>query len=250
MSMKLKSFLPFAIIALISLMVYFGCSSKKGSDPPKTYTLTINITGQGSVAKSPDNSKYNSGTLVELIADPDSAHRFENWSGDLEGTANPDTIEMTEDRVVTATFTEVPPITITGTIAHAEGGDLVSPIAFLDSSHGGRIVIFRNAGWMGDSITGEFIIQFNPGDLDSFEAIVTGFDDVNKNQAVDDNEPMGWWDVDGDTNWTDVDGRGDPDDYVTLRPGDTINGAEVLLYPRSSGSPATRKQPSGIIRLR
>jgi hypothetical protein len=249
--MKPKSFLPFAIVALICLVVYLGCSGDKGgTDPPKTYALTINITGQGSVAKSPDNSKYTSGTSVELTADPDSGYAFENWSGDLEGTANPDTIEMTEDRVVTATFAEVPPITLIGTIALAEGGDLVSPIAFLDSSHGSRIVIFRNAGWMADSATGEFIIQFDPEDIDSFEAIVTGFDDINKNQAVDTNEPIGWWDVDGDSNWTQDDGTGDPDDYVTLRPGDTITGAEVLLYPTSSGSPAARKQPSGIIRLR
>jgi hypothetical protein len=248
--MKLKSFLPFAIIALICLVIYYGCSSKKSSNPPEAYTLTVNITGHGSVAKSPDRSNYTSGTFVELTADPDSGYRFDNWSGDLEGTANPDTIEMTEDRVVTAVFGEMPPVTILGTMALAEGGDLVSPIAFLDSAHGGRIVIFRNAGWLADSATGDFIIQFDLEDLDSLEAIVTGFDDVNKNQAVDTNEPIGWWDVDGDSSWTLPDGRGDPDDYVTLTPGDTVTGALVLLYPASSGSPPARKQPSGVIRIR
>ena len=249
--MKLKSFAPFAVITLICLVVYLGCSGDKGgTDPPTTYTLTINITGQGSVAKSPDESKYTSGTLVELTADPDSGYRFENWSGNLEGAANPDTIEMTEDKVITAEFAEIPPITVIGTVARADGGDLVSPIAFLDSSHGDRIVIFRNAGWMADSATGDFIIQFDPEDLDSLEAIITGFDDVNKNQAVDTDEPIGWWDVDGDSNWTLPGGGGDPDDYVMLKPGDTIIGAEVLLYPASSGSPAARKQPSGIIQLK
>jgi hypothetical protein len=181
---------------------------------------------------------------VELTAVPDSGYKFDAWSGDLQGSANPETIEMTDDKSVTATFTEVPPVTIIGTISLAEGGDMVQPIAFLDSSHSGRIVIFRNSGWLADSATGEFVIQFDLVDLDSLEAIITGFDDVNKNSAVDTVEPIGWWDVDGDGQWDDL------DDFVWMKAGDTIRDAEVVLYSPQSGSPAARKQPSGVMRIR
>jgi len=246
MSMKPKAILPFAIIALLCLAVYVGCSGDDngGTKPPEKYTLTVTVVGEGSVIRAPDAAEFVSGSLVELTADPDSGYEFDGWSGDLEGIVNPDTIKMTEDKAVTATFAEVLPVTVTGTIALAEGGDLVSPIAFLDSSHSGRIVIFRNAGWLADPETGEFTIQFDLEELDSLDAIVTAFDDLNENLEVDSTEPIGWWDVDGDSIWD------DPDDFVTFRPGGTVSGAEVILYPASSQSPSARKQPSGVIRLR
>ncbi len=70
------------------------------------YTLTISINGNGTVAKDPNQENYTYGTLVELTAVPDSGWNFSHWSGDLSGSENPATINMTSNKTVTAHFTE------------------------------------------------------------------------------------------------------------------------------------------------
>jgi uncharacterized repeat protein (TIGR02543 family) len=72
---------------------------------PATYTLTVNVTGSGTVAKNPDNPTYASGQVVELTATPNPGYAFTGWSGDLAGTANPANITMDANKTVTATFT-------------------------------------------------------------------------------------------------------------------------------------------------
>jgi hypothetical protein len=44
---------------------------------------------------------------VELTAVPDPGWAFSEWSGDLTGSANPDTLNVSGDMTVTATFTEI-----------------------------------------------------------------------------------------------------------------------------------------------
>jgi hypothetical protein len=77
-----------------------------------TYTLTVAIVGNGSVSKNPDQPTYTHGTEVELTATADPGWTFDNWSGDLSGSTNPDTIIMDGNKLVTATFNEVnlPPV--------------------------------------------------------------------------------------------------------------------------------------------
>jgi len=75
--------------------------------PVQQYTLTVNVTGQGSVTLNPPGGVYDEGTVVTLTAVPDSGWQFDNWSGDLSGTANPTTITMNANKTVTANFSEV-----------------------------------------------------------------------------------------------------------------------------------------------
>ena len=72
------------------------------------YTLTILTSGNGSVDKSPDQATYHYGDSVELTANPDTDWLFDSWSGDLSGSANPETIVIDGDASVTATFIEMP----------------------------------------------------------------------------------------------------------------------------------------------
>jgi len=74
--------------------------------PPPTYTLTVNIFGMGSVSKSPNQATYSYGVNVTLTAVPGLGWSFSGWSGDLTGSANPATVNMTGNKAVTATFTE------------------------------------------------------------------------------------------------------------------------------------------------
>jgi len=72
--------------------------------PPVSYELTINVTGNGSV--SPAGGAYAADETVELHATPDTGWRFVRWEGDLTGSANPATIVMDSDKIITAVFTE------------------------------------------------------------------------------------------------------------------------------------------------
>jgi hypothetical protein len=81
-----------------------------------TYTLTVNIVGQGSVTAAPPDTvilppgtvifpyTFISGTVVTLTATPDMNWYFAGWSGDLSGAANPEQLTMDANKVVTATF--------------------------------------------------------------------------------------------------------------------------------------------------
>ena len=75
--------------------------------PGIQYTLTINIVGNGIVIKDPDNPTYPYGTVVTLTANADPGWTFSHWSGDLSGSNNPETINMTADKTVTAHFIQV-----------------------------------------------------------------------------------------------------------------------------------------------
>ncbi len=68
------------------------------------YTLSINIDGNGSVSKDPDQETYEYGTIVELTAIPDTGWSFSHWSGDLSGDESPGYITMNSDKTVTAHF--------------------------------------------------------------------------------------------------------------------------------------------------
>ncbi len=73
------------------------------------FTLTVNTEGQGSVIQNPEPviATYDTGAVVELIAVADLGWEFTGWSGDLTGTQNPDSVTMTSDKTVTASFSEI-----------------------------------------------------------------------------------------------------------------------------------------------
>ena len=73
------------------------------------YLLTTNVSpvSSGSIAASPrsDDGYYNAGASVQLTAIVVGGSNFLNFSGDLTGSANPQTILMSAPRNVTANFT-------------------------------------------------------------------------------------------------------------------------------------------------
>jgi uncharacterized repeat protein (TIGR02543 family) len=69
------------------------------------YTLTVNVTGNGTVSRNPDQVTYRYGDVVQLTANADPGWTFSNWSGDLSGSDNPGSLTITGDMNVTANFT-------------------------------------------------------------------------------------------------------------------------------------------------
>jgi hypothetical protein len=77
---------------------------------PDVYTLTITVDGQGTVSKYP-NGPYEYNDEVSLMATASSGWNFDHWGGDISGNEDPAYIYMTEDKEVTAYFTQmaIPP---------------------------------------------------------------------------------------------------------------------------------------------
>lgn len=71
---------------------------------PAMYDLSVSVDGSGAVAVDPPAGPYADGTVVALTASPGPGASFLGWSGDLSGSANPETVAMTADRTVTAVF--------------------------------------------------------------------------------------------------------------------------------------------------
>jgi|GEM_PF-2691768 len=75
-----------------------------GADEFLTYTISINIVGNGTVTNNPDYPRYNPGTRVVLAAHPALGWLFAGWSGDVQCQTNPIEVIMNGDKNATATF--------------------------------------------------------------------------------------------------------------------------------------------------
>ena len=132
-----------------------GCDS--GAYEAK-YTLTVNTTGMGQgtviVAKGYGSdtallpaqfTNIAPGTVITFTAVPSVTSDFAGWSGAISGTANPVTLTVNADTVVTATFTIK---TFTLTPAAAPNGS-ITPNALQTVNYGDSQVftITANAGY-------------------------------------------------------------------------------------------------------
>ncbi|NLE57307.1 MAG: hypothetical protein GX616_03025, partial [Planctomycetes bacterium] len=76
------------------------------------YTLTVGTSGNGSVALDPAGGLYYEGTTITLTPVPGPCNTFDGWTGtnadDIIDTDGVYTIEMDEDKSVTANFVPLP----------------------------------------------------------------------------------------------------------------------------------------------
>ena len=86
-----------------------------------SYTLTTSVAGSGSI--SPSGGSYPSGTVVNLIATPNSGSGFVSWNGVDSSNGNTATVTMSSDRIVTATFSSL----YYGVAASAGAGGSITP---------------------------------------------------------------------------------------------------------------------------
>jgi hypothetical protein len=68
------------------------------------YTITTNAVGGGTIIAVPSGSSQPSGSVIELTAVPNLHYSFTGWSGDLAGDNNPESVTMTTNKSITATF--------------------------------------------------------------------------------------------------------------------------------------------------
>jgi uncharacterized repeat protein (TIGR02543 family) len=101
---------------------------------PIQYTLTVNTIGSGSVTLNPAGGIYNWGTMVTLTATANSGFQFDNWSGDLSGSANPAMITINGNKSIAAVFGSTAPnnqILHQETQTGASSGSMVTTAASL-----------------------------------------------------------------------------------------------------------------------
>ncbi len=91
---------------------------------PMQFTLAINIEGNGSIIKNPDNTYYNYNQEVILTAVPETGHTFVNWTGDVTESDNTTiTVTMDESKSITAHFA---PFSATQNIVLLNGWNIFS----------------------------------------------------------------------------------------------------------------------------
>jgi endonuclease/exonuclease/phosphatase family metal-dependent hydrolase len=125
------------------------------------YTLTANVTGQGSVDLDPAGGVYLSGTSVQLTADADPGWSFDHWSGDLTGSMNPDSILMDSDKTVTAVFLQ-DQYTLTVNVTGNGSVDLDPPGGVYLSGTAVQLTGDADPGWSFDHWSGDLTGSDNP----------------------------------------------------------------------------------------
>lgn len=100
--------------------------------PPSQYSLTVSSTAGGSVT-TPGEGTFtrNAGTVVSLVASPDTGYQFVNWTGDVGTVADVNaastTITMNGAYSITANFQEIPAGQYTLTTSSTAGGSVTTP---------------------------------------------------------------------------------------------------------------------------
>jgi uncharacterized repeat protein (TIGR02543 family) len=85
--------------------------------PAPTYTLTVSITGSGTVAKNPDKAAYTAGEVVTLTATAAVDWDFDHWTGAASGGAPSVQVTMDADTSIGAVFVpEEPAVPVKPTI--------------------------------------------------------------------------------------------------------------------------------------
>lgn len=146
-------------LVLIALAVIFGnlligCG-------PQQYSIETNIepASSGSI-NIPDNGIYKEGTSVNLVAIPNQGYRFDYWSGDAEGTDNPQSITMDKPKNIIAHFKAQ--YILATSINPAGAGSIIPDSEIYDPDYQAILTAtpapgYRFESWSGD-ITGTSLV--------------------------------------------------------------------------------------------
>lgn len=97
-----------------------GAYAVAPSVPQRRLTLTSSPAAGGNIVASPasPDGLYDSGTVVQLTAQPAAGYTFSGWTGALSGTANPQSVTVNSDLTMGAAFTvATPTYSLSGRIA-------------------------------------------------------------------------------------------------------------------------------------
>ncbi len=134
----------------------------------KQFELNVSVTGEGSVDQKllSSGKSYEVGSQVELSATPATGWEFQQWTGGIESTENPVTINLTEAKEVTAVFIRKQynlNLTITGEGTVNE--QIISQPAQYDFQTQVRLTAVAANDWEFESWSGDVSGSNNPIEL-------------------------------------------------------------------------------------
>ncbi len=163
-------------------VIYFGTDQNNipAIQNVGTYALNLNIVGNGTVIKDPNQDDFFPGTPVQLTANPSLGWSFAGWSGDFISTDNPASIVMNSPKNITATFT-INTFTIAAT-AGTNGSIDPSGDVIVDYGFDKSFTITPNTGYHVDGVT----VDGNPVDSTTSYTFynVTGNHSINATFAI------------------------------------------------------------------
>jgi len=135
----------FTLIANKTLVAHFLINS---------YSLTTNAEN-GSIAKNPNQTTFDHGSIVALTASPAIGYVFDSWSGDASGSVNPLNVTMDGNKVITANFTLIPTYTLTASGVHGSVTKNPSQLTYLTGDVVALTAIpavgYAFSSWSGDA---------------------------------------------------------------------------------------------------
>lgn len=132
------------------------------------YALTVQVSGNGNVTKTPAQASYAYATSVMLTAIADEGWAFSHWEGDATGNTNPTTVIIDQAKNVKAVFTQLQydlNITVTG-----EGQiytEILSTLKSASYPYGTtlRLTAQPSTGWRFDHWEGDLSGSSSPATL-------------------------------------------------------------------------------------
>lgn len=102
---------------------FFDTAAPIDPEDANARTLTVNVVGLGTVGRNPDKSIYGCSESVQLTATPAAEWTFSGYTGDLASTNPASSVVMDTAKVITATFANTTPYTLTVGV-NSVGGDV------------------------------------------------------------------------------------------------------------------------------
>lgn len=128
-----------------------------------TYTLSTSVSPTGSGTVSPSSGTYVTGTNVSLTASAASGYRFDHWTGDATGTANPVTVTLNANKSVTAVF--VQRFTLGTAVSPVNTGTVTPSSGTYDAGTNVQLTATPVAGWYFNYWDGSLTGSTNPQTL-------------------------------------------------------------------------------------
>jgi hypothetical protein len=194
-------------------------------------TLTVSVTGSGTVTSAPAGISCSAGTCsasfaanasVQLTATPAARWRFGGWTGALSGTAHPQTVAMSGARSVGATFLPNMPAEMT---SPAPGSTLSSSTVTFQWSGGAG----PSQYWLYVGTTAGANDLYGQNQGTSLSATVAGLPTDRRRLFVRLYSLMGGvWEF-SDYTYTATGPVVEPAQMITPAPGSTLNGSTVTF---------------------
>jgi hypothetical protein len=167
---------------------------------PTTYTLTVLVSpnGGGAVTLNPSQPPegYLTNTVVTLTAVASGGYEFDHWSGNLSGSQNPASIQMTSAKTVTAHFVETTYALSVGVSPDGGGVVTLDPSQPAEGYAAGTEVTLTavaSGGYEFDHWSGALSGSENPTNItmDSDKEVTAHFTQITYTLTVDVSPPGG-----------------------------------------------------------